>query len=57
MAVNFKNVEILKKVPLENVPRIPYVKYLSPKLNRKKRQTITHRHNKDTQTGGGHDNT
>ena len=46
-----------KKVPLENVPRVPCVKYLSPRMNRKK-TADNHRHtDTDRQTDGGDDNT
>ena len=34
--VKFENFEKTKKVPLENVTRVPCVKYLSPRMNRKK---------------------
>ena len=34
--VKFENFEKTKKVPLENVPRVPCFKNLSPRMNRKK---------------------
>ena len=45
-----------KKVPLENVTRVPCVKYLSPRMNRKK-TADNHRHTTDRHTDGGDDNT
>ena len=38
--VKFENFEKTKKVPLENVPRVPCVKYLSPRMNRNKQQAV-----------------
>ena len=54
--VKFENFEKTKKVPLENVPRVPCVKYLSPRMNRKK-TADNHRHTTDRHTDGGDDNT
>ncbi len=38
--VKFENFEKTTKVPLENVPRVPCVKYLSPRMNRNKQQAV-----------------
>ena len=53
--VKFENFEKTKKVPLENVPRVPCVKYLSPRMNRKK--TADNYTQTQTDTDGGDDNT
>ena len=44
-----------KKIPLGNVPKVPCVKYESPRMNRKKRLLITTTHRQ--QTYGADDNT